>query len=105
MLATIEITLYVARHALFESAEGGIKSCLSEIFHLRLRKILIAVANRFGHLDIFDHWFTAERSKRRRDQIAKAPRFTGTDVENPRDRRRREGPVDHRDRLLDVGKI
>src|ERR1700734_678233 len=105
MLATIEITLYVARHALFEGGEGGIKSCLAEIFHLRLGKILIAVANRFGHLDIFDHRFAAERRKHRRDQIAKAPRLTGADVKDPRDRRRLEEPANHADRIFDVNEI
>src|SRR5262249_55145124 len=104
-MGAIEITVDVAFHRSFERHEVRIISGAPEVCGLSLGKILIAVADRCRHVDIFDRWRAAERGEHCMHQIAEAARHTGADIEDAADRRRLDQPAHDRDRVLDIDEV
>src|SRR4051812_49042404 len=56
-------------HPLLERDEVGVVACLAQVFDLRLSEILILMADRRRHVDIFDVRRAAECAKHRGDQV------------------------------------
>src|SRR5262245_19662966 len=104
-IGTIEITVDVALYRRFERHEIGIIASAPKICGLGLREILVAVADRGRHVDIFDRRRPAERSKHCVHQVAEAARHAGADVEDARYRRRLDQPAHDRDRVFDIDEI
>jgi len=77
----------------------------AQICCLRLGEILVAVADRSRHVDIFDRGLAAERREHRGHQVAEAARLAGADVEDARYRRRLQEPADDGDRIVHVDEI
>src|SRR5262249_14881902 len=88
----------IASHSLLEWGEVGVVACPAQVFDLGLREILILAADRRRHVDVFDSRLPAERAERGGDEITKAARLAGSDVEDPPPRRWIKEPADHRDR-------
>jgi len=64
-------------HRVFERRERGIIAGVAQIFGLGLDEILVAVADRRRHVDIFDGRLAAERREHGADQVAEAARRGG----------------------------
>src|SRR5262245_44872413 len=101
----IEVSADVALHSLLERREAGIVTRPAQIIDGGLGEILIAVADRFRHRDVFDVWRAPERGEHRRDQITERTCLTGTDVKDAGNRRRRQQPVHHRDGIVDKDEV
>jgi hypothetical protein len=68
-------------------------------------KVLVAAADRFGHVDIFDVRPGAERGIGRQHQILEAARLAGADIEDAADRRRCQQPHHHPHDVVDIDEI
>src|ERR1700691_5845074 len=84
-----EEALDVGLDRLFQPGETAIIARIAQTSDIALREILVAAANVFGHLDIFDIRRLAERGIGREHQILEAAGLAGSDVEDAADRRRR----------------
>ena len=104
-IGAIEIATHVFLDPVFQSGEIGIEAGAAQIFGLGLREILIGVADRLRHLDVFDVWLPAERRQHRQHQIAETARLAGADVEDTRYRGRLKQPAHHGDGIIHVNEV
>src|SRR6266702_365018 len=74
----------------FERGEAAIIARALQPVDRRLRKVLITAANLHGHFDIFDVRAHAQRVVSRDNQVSKASRLAGADVEDAVDAPRRQ---------------
>src|SRR5262252_6221867 len=95
----------IAIHSLLERGEAGVVACPAQIFDLGLREILILAADRRRHVDVFDSRLSAKRAEHGGDEITEAARLAGSNVEDPRHRRRIKEPAHYRDRIIDVDEV
>src|SRR6266540_3178389 len=89
-------------HPLLERGEAAVVACPAQIFDLGFGEILILLADRRRHIDVFDLRLSPERAEHGGDQIAKATRPARADIEDARNRRRVEEPAHDRDRIIDI---
>src|SRR5215470_3056808 len=92
-------------HTLLERGEAGVVPCPAQVFDLCLREILVLVADRWRHVDIFDVRRVAECSEHGGDQGAEALRLAGAYIEDSRHRRRLEHPSYHCDCVVHVDEV
>src|SRR6185437_10091313 len=85
----------VGSNRIFQRREAAIIPGAPQPIDLALGEVLVAVANRYGHLDIFDIRRRSERGIGRQHQILEAARLAGADVEETADRWRRQKPHHH----------
>src|SRR5271169_2576862 len=104
-IGAIEIPADVTLHALLDGSEVSSKSGAAQIGGLGLGEILISVADRSWHVDIFDFRFAAECREDGRDQIAEAARLSGADIEDTGYRGRRQQPSHDGNRVVDIDEI
>src|SRR5277367_404217 len=104
-IGAIEISADVTLHALLDRSEVSSKSGAAQIADLGLREILVGVADRSRHVDIFDFRFAAECREHSCHQIAEAARLAGANIENTRHRRRLQQPSHDGHRVFDVDEI
>src|SRR5580700_1149688 len=86
----IEIALDVKRDRVFERREAAIIAGAAQPIDCGLREVLVAAADRLGHIDILDIRCFAERGIGRQHQILEAARLAGPDIEQPGDLWRRQ---------------
>src|SRR5215471_6998648 len=80
----VEKLRHIAPDRLFKRREGGTVARATQILHLALREVLVLVANRQGHVDIFDVGLAAEGPEHGLDQVAEAARTASADIEDAR---------------------
>src|SRR5713226_6038782 len=85
----IEETLHVSLDGVFQRREAAIIAGALQPIDIALGEVLVAAANRFGHVDILDIRSRAERGIGRNHQILEAAGLAGSDIEDAADRRRR----------------
>src|SRR5262249_9366738 len=88
-----------------ERGESRIVAGAAQLLDRGLREILVTIADRGWHVDVFDFGGPAQRHEHRLDHLAKALRFAGPHIEQPIDRRRADEPAHHRSHILDVNEI
>src|SRR6185437_11852580 len=86
----IEVVLHVKRYRLLQRREAAVIAGSVQPIDLALGEVLVAAANRLGHVDILDIGLHAERGVGRHNQILEAARLAGPDIEEPGDGRRRQ---------------
>src|SRR6516165_12190971 len=83
-IGLVEEGIDIFRNRLFQRGEAAVVAGAAQIFDAGLGEILILVADRRRHVDIFDVRRAAERGEHGNDQITKAARRSGADVEYAR---------------------
>src|SRR6185437_2511909 len=86
----VEVVLHVKRYRLLQRREAAVIASSVQPIDLALGEVLVAAANRLGHVDILDIGLHAERGVGRHNQILEAARLAGPDIEEPGDGRRRQ---------------
>src|SRR6476660_2497919 len=92
-------------HPLLQRGEVGVVACFAQVFDLGLGEILVLIADRRRHVDIFDVRRVAERTEHGGDQITEAARLAGAYIEDARHRRRIEQPTHDRDRVIHIDEV
>src|ERR1700676_1826848 len=104
-IGAIEVALDVEADRLLQRREAAVITGPREPIDIALGKILIAVADRWGHVDITNIRSCAERGIGRKHQILEAAGLAGADVEDARDRWCRQQPHHHPHRIVDIDEI
>src|SRR5882724_9025594 len=84
-IGAIEVALDVEADRLLQRREAAVITRPREPIDIALGKILVAVADRLGHVDITNIRNCAERGIGRKHQILEAAGLAGADVEDARD--------------------
>ena len=100
-----EIIHNVIAHGIFERSDRLIVAGGEQLAYVSLRKILILVANRFRHVDVFDARLAAQRGENGASQIIPRARHSRTDIENAVRRGICSQVQRHGHGVLDVKKI
>src|SRR5499426_4829737 len=77
----VQEQLDVPAHPFLERSEVGVVACPAQVFDLGLGEILVLIADRRRHVDIFDLRRAVERLEQRGDQVTEAARPAGADIE------------------------
>src|SRR4029077_1009924 len=101
-IGAIEVTLDVLADRLLQRREAAVIAGVLQPTDIGLREILVAVADRWRHVDIAGIGKAAEPPVGCKHQIGETARLAGADVEDARHRRRRKQPHHHPHRIVDV---
>src|SRR3954470_24726832 len=71
-IGAVEITLDVGLHRLLQAGEAAVVTCTIYAIALGFSEILVAAADRLGHLDILDFGSSAESRIRRKHHVLEA---------------------------------
>ena len=104
-IALVEKGGDVTLDRILERREAGIIAGALQLFDRGLRKILITIANRVRHGDVFDVGRAPERGKHCGDHVAERACLAGTDVEQARRLRGLDQPAHHRDRVVHIDEV
>src|SRR5262249_16961299 len=104
-IALVEEGGDVTLDRILERREAGIIAGALQLFDRGLRKILITIANRVRHGDVFDIGCAPERGKHRSHHFAKPARLARPDVEQTRGLRRLDEPAHHRDGVVHIDEV
>src|SRR5436305_1684022 len=97
----VEEALEVSSDGVFKRGETAVVTGTLQPVDVALGEVLVAVADRCRHIDIFDVWSGAERTPGSSHQILETARPTGSNVEQAADMRRRQQPHHDPHRVVD----
>src|SRR5215475_999636 len=101
-IGLIKIAPDIGPHPVLERREAAVIAGPAQAIDLAAGEILVAVADRHGHVDILDIGMGAECSIGREDKVLETARLTGSDIEETGDGRRRQQPHDDPHDILDI---
>src|SRR5262249_9074878 len=104
-IGTIEIALDVETDGLLQRREAALIAGTLQAGDIALGEILMAVADRQGHVGIAQVLRQPQGGIGRKHEILEAAGLAGADVENTRDRWRRQEPHHHAHGIIDIDEI
>src|SRR5437016_1170310 len=104
-ISGVEKAADIGFYGVLERGKSAIVAGCAQSFGPRFGEILIAAADRVGHLDIFDVRLLAERSVAGEHQLAKAARLAGADIEDAIRVARGQQPHDDARDVVDIDEI